>query len=238
MIILHAYSPAFDEPSASPFVVKAMCLLEMSGFDWRPVFSTDPRKAPKAKFPVLVDGDRIVPDSSQIADYLAAKGAEFNAGLSPAQIAQGHALARMVEEHLYFAIVQDRWARKENWAIISQKYFGHLPWTLRQFVPGMVRKQALRSLNGQGVGRHSFDEATSRAAKDIGAITIQLGDQAFLFGENPKLADASVDAMLGAIADGPTDTPLRRLVRDHDRLPAYLERVRHRIYPPRERLAA
>jgi glutathione S-transferase len=238
MIILHAYSPAFNEPSASPFVVKAMCLLEMSGLDWRPVFSNDPRKAPKAKFPVLVDGDVIVPDSGQIAEYLTVKGATFNAGLSPTEVAQGHVLSRMVEEHLYFTIVQDRWARDENWVIIREKYFGHLPWVLRQFVPGLVRKQALRSLNGQGVGRHTYEEATARAGQDINAVAMQLADQPFLFGDAPKQADASVGAMLGAIADGPTDTALRRLVDDHATLPAYLERLRAAIYPTAQRLAA
>ncbi|MGB0506093.1 MAG: glutathione S-transferase family protein [Pikeienuella sp.] len=238
MIILHAYSPAFKEPSASPFVVKVMCLLEMSGFAWKPKFSTDPRKAPKAKFPVIIDGDQIVPDSSQIADHLIAKGAVFNAGLSDVEVACGHALTRMVEEHLYFTIVQDRWARDENWPIISQKYFGHMPWVLRQFVPSLARKQALGSLNGQGIGRHSFEEATARAAKDIDAIAVHLGDQPFLFGDSPKQADASVGAMLGGISDGPTDTPLRRLVRDHATLPGYLDRLHKTIYPSVERLAA
>ena len=232
MFILHVYSPAFSEPSASPFAVKAMCLLQMSGAVWRPNFSTDPRKAPKAKFPVLEDGERMVPDSSEIAIYLEETlGIDFNEGLGDVDRAIGHALQRMIEEHLYFALVQDRWARDEVWAIIKDKYFGFLPWPLKAFVPGMVRKAALKDLHGQGMGRHSFEETVRRAAKDIGAVRVQLAGRPFLFGSRPTLADASVAAMLGAIADGPVDTPLRRLVADAPDLMAYLGRARDAIYP-------
>ncbi|MGB0411998.1 MAG: glutathione S-transferase family protein [Pikeienuella sp.] len=232
MYILHAYSPAFSEPSASPFVLKAMCLLQMSGAAWCPKFSTDPRKAPKAKFPVLQDGEAMIPDSSQIAAWLEDKlQFDFNAGLDDDARAVGHAFQRMAEEHLYFALVQDRWARDDCWAIIREKYFGFLPWPLRVFVPGLVRKSALKDLNGQGMGRHSFKEATARAALDIRAIRVQLVDKAFLMGAGPTLTDASVAPMLGAIADGPIDTPLRRLVRDAPDLMGYLERVRGAIYP-------
>lgn len=232
MLFLHVYSPAFAEPSASPFAVKAMCLLQMSGAEWRPKFSTDPRKAPKAKFPVLEDGDRLIPDSSQIAAYLEDKlKFDFNEGLSDADRAIGHAFQRMAEEHLYFALVQDRWARDDVWAILKEKYFGFLPWPLRAFVPGMVRKSALKSLEGQGMGRHSKEEAAQRAAMDIRAIHVQLGTQAFLFGDRPTLADVSVAPMLGAIADGPIDTPLKQLVTGKSDLMAYLARARGAMYP-------
>jgi glutathione S-transferase len=232
MLILHAYSPAFSEPSASPFVVKAMCLLQISGVEWQPRFTTDPRKAPKGKFPVLEDGDRMIPDSSQIAAYLEDKLAiDFNDGLDNAARAMGHAMQRMVEENLYFALVQDRWARDEAWAILKEKFFGFMPWPLRAFVPGMVRKSALKDLRGQGMGRHSFEEAAQRAAMDIRAVRVQLGDQAFLFGDRPTHVDASVAPILGAIADGPVDTQLKRLVTDAPDLVAYLARARGAMYP-------
>ncbi len=56
MLKLMTYKPAFGEPSASPFCTKAICLLNMSGLDWKPEYTSDPRKAPMAKLPVLRDG--------------------------------------------------------------------------------------------------------------------------------------------------------------------------------------
>ncbi len=81
------------------------------------------------------------------------------------------------------------------------------------------------------MGRHSFQESAQRAAMDVRAIRVLLADQAFLFGDRPTLADASVAPMLGAIADGPVDTPLRRLVTDAPDLVAYLARAREAMYP-------
>ena len=66
MLELITYKPAFSEPSGSPFCVKAMCLLRMSGLDWTPDFDADPRKAPISKLPVLRDGTRRIADSNAL----------------------------------------------------------------------------------------------------------------------------------------------------------------------------
>lgn len=66
MLSLISYNPAFGQPSGSPFCTKALCLLEMSGVDWKIDFDNDPRKTPMGKLPVLRDGSKIVPDSAYI----------------------------------------------------------------------------------------------------------------------------------------------------------------------------
>jgi len=233
MLTLVTYPAAFGEPAASPFCTKAMCLLQLAGVDWQAEDTPDPRKAPKAKLPVLKDGDKVIPDSEQIREHLEAHhGADFTKGLDADQIAVGRAVSRMVEEHLYFAIVCDRWMEEANWAVVREEYFGQIPALFRGFVTRLVRKQALRQVHNQGMGRHSAEERFARARHDIAAVTQILGDKPFLFGDAPTAADASAVAMLGAAAAAPVPTPTSRLVNEDPMLSAYLQRGREAMYPP------
>ena len=96
MMVLRSFPEGFGCPSLSPFCVKAMHLLTASGVDWTVDFQSDPRKAPKGKFPVLVDGDVIVADTWAIRAHLLNRtGADLDAGLSVRERAQGTALARL-----------------------------------------------------------------------------------------------------------------------------------------------
>lgn len=230
---LITYGALFGEPSASPFCVKAMCLLQMAGVDWKPRVTADPRKAPKAKLPVLRDGDRVIPDSEQIREHLQNHhGADFNKGLSPAQRGTGRAVTRMMDEHFYFAVVCDRWMNDANWAVIRDAYFSQIPKLVRKPVAGMVRKQALGQVRGQGMGRHADSERLDRCRHDIDAVLALLGDKPFLLGDAPVAADASAVPMLRAAAAPPVPTPLSNHINANDKLMAYLARGRDAMYPP------
>lgn len=231
MLELTIYPEAFGEPSASPFCVKAVCLLNQAGVDWKPHVTHDPRKAPKAKFPVLTDNGKIIPDSEQIREHLEANySADFTKGLDDTQKATSRAIARMVEEHLYFAIVCDRWGDEANWAVVKEIYFGHIPAVMRGLVTRMVRKQALGQANQQGMGRHSPEERLARCRHDIDAVETLLAGKPFLFGDAPTAADISAVPMLRAVAGAPVPTPLSRYVTENDGLMAYLERGKEAMY--------
>ena len=231
MLELTIYPDAFGEPSASPFCVKGICLLNLAGVEWKPHVTPDPRKAPKAKFPVLKDGGKFIPDTEQIREHLEAHhGADFNKGLDATERATARAIARMVEEHLYFAIVCDRWGDDANWAIVKKVYFGHLPGVVRGFITPMVRKQALGQARQQGMGRHTPEERLARCRHDVDAVATLLGDKPFLFGDRPTAADASAVPMLRAAAGAPVATPLSRYISENETLMAYLERGKDAMY--------
>ena len=231
MLKLVAYPPAFGAPSASPFCVKAICLLNMAGATWEQTSTADPRKAPKGKLPLLVDGDVKIPDSEDIRAYLEKKfDVDFDNGLTIEQRAMARAIIRMCDEHLYFALVCDRWLVDANWEIVREEFFGMIPKLVRGFVTKKIRKQARGSLHAQGMGRHSVEERLARADTDIRAITTLLGDKPFLFGDAPTSADASAGPILAAMAGAPTDTPLAKRVKADAPLVAYLERVQKALY--------
>ncbi len=229
---LIVFRPAFGEMSGSPFCVKAACMLKLAGVDWEVSYLDDPRKMPKAKLPVLDDNGTLIPDSDQIRDYLEQRtGIDFDAGLTPSQRATGRAVIRMVEEHLYFAVLSDRWMGDASWEHIKATFFAHLPFPLSLFLPGLIRKDVFKQARAQGMGRHSEEERLDRARHDIDAIRDLLADKPFLFGETPSAADITVVTMLSTMAGFPERTALSRLVADDPLLMDYVKRGRATFYP-------
>ncbi len=231
MLKLVTFAPAFGAPSASPFGVKAMCLLKLAGAEFE-VVAGDPRKAPKGKLPMLVDGDKTIPDTEDIRCYLEQKfNMDFDAGLSPEQRATARAVIRMCDEHLYYVMVGDRWLNDDNWAVVRNTFFGGIPKPMRGMITRKIRQKVRRSLYGQGVGRHAVEERFVRADKDIKAIVTLLGDKPFLFGDTPTSADASAAPVLAAMAGSPTETMLSKRINADAALMAYLQRIREALYP-------
>lgn len=231
MLKLITYAPAFGEPSASPFGVKAMCLLKLADVDFE-VAGGDPRKAPKGKLPMLIDGDSKIPDTEDIRAYLEQKfNVDFDAGLSAEQRATSRAIIRMCDEHLYFALVCDRWLNDANWVFIREEFFGSIPKLMRGFITKKIRQKVRAGMQAQGMGRHSVEEQLTRADKDICAIMMLVGDKPFLFGEAPSAADASAAPMMAAMAGSPTPTILSKRINQDAPLMAYLARVREALYP-------
>lgn len=232
MLSLITYNPAFGQPSGSPFCTKALCLLQMSGVEWRPEYSNDPRSAPMAKFPVLRDGETLIADSGIIQKYLEeSHGADFGSWLSKEQHAIGHALVRMAEEHLYFHIINDRWGRDEIWKHTMPVYFGQMPALLRLFVPASLRKQVKIGLNFLGTSRFSEKELEQRLNDDLEAISTTLADKEFLFGEKACFADAAIVPQLAAIAATPGETQATKAVKSNKNLYEYIGRFQTKHYP-------
>ena len=232
MLTLLTFRPSFDMPSHSPYCAKAIALLNLSGQAWQSKFLADPSKMPMGRLPVLKTAEgQLIPDSAHIQAYLEAQGAEFNAGLSEQEKATSHALMRMVEHSLTPGVAHDRWLRDDCWPIVREVFFAEMPALLRRPISKMIRAKVRRGLTSQGIAQYSEEDRLDRLGKDIDAIETVLGDKPYLFGDEPTAADATVVPTLGMIQSLPCDTDLRRLVRGNDRLVAYIERAKDRLYP-------
>ena len=224
MLTLITYPAAFGTVSLSPFCVKAMYLLNAAKLDWQREDSSDPRRMPRAKLPVLRTPEELVHDSDGIRRYLEDHGADFLGGLSDRDRARSHAMIRMAEEHLYFLLLLDRWERPEVWPSIRDTYFAEIPGLVRSWIGGGIRRRVLGGLKVQGIGRMTWDERMDRLDQDLAAISGQLRNHGFLFREDPTLADCSVVAMLDAMRATPAETPITRRIREDHRLNAYVDR--------------
>ena len=125
MITLYQFPPAWGLPNASPFCMKVETYLRMCNLPYTTVNVLNPAKGPKGKLPHITDGANTVADSGLILDYLKATyGDKLDAGLDSRTRAEAHALRRLMEEHLYWCAVYDRWAVDENWALTKPAFFG------------------------------------------------------------------------------------------------------------------
>ncbi len=232
MLTLVTFPAFFGEPSASPFCVKVMCLLKMAGVDWQPEWQGDPRKGPKQKLPVLLDGDKTIADSHFIRLHLEESlGIDFDEGLNEEQRAISLSLTRMAEEHLYWGIVHDRWMKDDNWSVVGSFFFSQVPAFMRGFISNSARKQVRSDLNGHGLGRHSHEEVARLVREDLEALDAFLGDKAFLMGDAPKSVDASVAPLIAGILGSPHETATVRNLKSMPKLMAYVERAREALYP-------
>ncbi|QLI80151.1 glutathione S-transferase family protein [Chitinibacter fontanus] len=193
-ITLYGFGPAYGLPDISPFVVKTMTVLTMAGLP----FTINRRgygNAPKGKLPYLQDGEQIIADSSFIYWHLEQKYAlTLNAHLSAAQLAIAWAFEKMMEDHLYWAMLYERWINEANFQRGPKTYFRFLPWPLRELIPTLVRRKIGRSLQAQGMGRHQSAERIRLAQQDLDALADFLADKPFLLGEQVCSADATVFA--------------------------------------------
>lgn len=225
MITLLTFPAAFGQFSSSPFCVKAAYLLNMSGQMWQREDTLDPRKMPFSKLPVIRTDNRLIADSDGIRCHLEGLGVDFDQGLSPLDRANARAFTRMAEEHMYFHLVLDRWGNDDVWPIVRDTYFSSIPAFLRRVVTSKMRKTVIRGLHFQGLGRLSETERLRRLEPDIKAISARLGETDFLFGPKATGVDATVSAMLGAMAATPGDTMLKRKVANNAMLMGYVDQM-------------
>ncbi|MCP4182269.1 MAG: glutathione S-transferase family protein [Hyphomicrobiales bacterium] len=227
MLALQVFPPAFGLKSPSPFSLKAIALMQMSGLDYK-IEPGDPRKTPKKKLPVLIDGEKHIPDSTHILVHLKkAHGFDPDIGLNAEQLAIAEAFRRMMEEHLYWILVYSRWI--ENGDIVREAFFSMVPALMRKFVFSMVAKQVKSALYGQGMGRHTAAEVYAFGAADLQAIANYFGDKQYFFGETPTSIDATLYGSLSNIIDPQLDTPLKQAALSHDNLVAFKQRFAERF---------
>jgi glutathione S-transferase len=232
MITLFTFGPFLGSPDSSPFVTKAMALLAMAGAPYRTEVGL-PFAGPHGFLPYIVDDGVKVPDSDLIRAHLERRlGIDFDAGLAPAERGAARAMARMCEDHLYFAMLSERWQVDAIFrAGLGRHMFGQVPAPARPLAKWVLRRMNARRLRGQGLGRHSRADLVNMGAADLEALAAFLGDKPFLMGAAPCGADASVFGLVDAVLTPPLATPLRDAALRHANLVAYRERFARRFFP-------
>lgn len=183
-------------------------------------------KAPKGKLPYINDDGTVVPDSTFIRFHMEKKyGFDFDAGLTPEQKAAAWAIEKMCEEHLYWALGATRWLDDANFAKGPAQFFKAVPMPLRPIVQRLVRRKVAKTLNLQGFGRHTPGEQDELAIADVNALATLIGDKAFLMGEKPCGADATVFAFVASLLTPVFDTPIRAATERHANLVGYRDRI-------------
>lgn len=227
MLTLYGFGPAFDLPDPSPFVMKTEIQLKMAGVPYR-FERAAPQAAPKGKIPFIQVGAHRVGDSTFIRAHIEKHHRfDFDAGLSTHERAQAWAIERMLEDHLYFAIVQHRWLDDENWHKGPSHFFDGAP----EGVAEDARRRVRENLHGHGISRHLHEETADLAERSLAALSVILGDKPYVMGEEPSGVDATAAAMVAAALTPFFTGELRRRAEKYANLAAYRDRMFARYYP-------
>jgi len=234
MITFYGFGSAFGLPDPSPFVMKSEVQLKMAGVAYR-FERAAPPMAPKGKIPFIKTGAHRVGDSTFIRAHIEKEyGFDFDKGLSGEQRAQAWAIERMLEDHLYFAILQARWMDDENWEKGPSHFFDGAP----DGVAETSRERVRQTLHGHGIGRHRDDEIAELGGRSLASLAALIGGKPFLFGDTPCGADATAFAFAAAVLTPFFESALRKRAESHANLASYCERSMRRFYPEFVRRAA
>lgn len=237
MITLQGFGPAFGLPDPSPFVTKVEVLLKMAGLPYV-VDTAGFGKAPKGKLPYIVDDDETIGDSTFIRWHLERKyGLDLDRGLDAEQRAVAWAFEKMLEEHLYFAVLHTRWVDDANFDKGPRNILRMIPAPIRPFVIPLIRRQVRRALHGQGMGRHAPEEIVLLGTRSIEATADFLAAKPFLMGAEPTAVDATAFAFVAGALCPVFETELRTAAERRDNLKRYVGRMTARFYPARSEIA-
>jgi glutathione S-transferase len=235
MLTIHKFGAAWGLPDISPFVVKLETYMRMAGIPYE-TKQGDPRRAPKKKIPYVVDDDVVLGDSRFIIEHLETKrGISLDARLTPRERAIATAFQSMLEEHLYYVLLYERWQLDANWErlvpTVGQLLKGAgVPGPMRGLVSAMARKQTLKTLFAEGTGRHSPAEVGRIGERMIGALAEQIGDGPYFFGAEPSTIDATAYAFAIAFIEAPFEGPVRDAAVRRANLKAYVGVMKQRYW--------
>jgi glutathione S-transferase len=231
VITLYGFGPGFGLPEISPFVTKTEVQLKMAGLSYRKE-KTKPPASPKGQLPYIDDEAESIADSTFIRAHLEGKyGFDFDAPLSLQAGGQARGFERMIEHHLYWALVGARWVEPENFAKGPAHFFDGAPQHLREKLREDAQFRVAENYLLSGLGRHAPDEDVDLAVRSLFALSVQLGDKPYLMGEVPCGTDATAFGALAGILTPFFASSLRERTEQFGNLTAYVDRMMLRYYP-------
>lgn len=228
---LHVFKSAWGGMQPSNFCIKIEVWLQLAGIAYTRVESNLASRAPRGRVPYISFADGTwIDDSEHIIETLGSLyGVDPDAPLGEGDRAISRAVQRMVDEHMFFMLIDSRWMNPATWPRVRDNFFGPWPVPLRYLVGWMYWRGVRHRLRLQGLGRYSPAERLHKARANVQALDRLLADKPFMLGTAPYSVDAAVYGMLAAIIHPDFDTALSALVRHYPRLMAYAARMEARF---------
>lgn len=230
-LTLYVTRPGFGLPETSPFVMKSEVQLQMAGLDHARVPAIPPQ-APSGKLPYLEDDGEVITDSTFIRAHIERRyGVDLDAGLDARRRAEAWAVERLLEDHLYFAMVWYRWIDPVNFAKGPAHFADNVPEERREAMRRDMHARKVAELQAQGLGRHTPERIAELGCRSVDSLGELLADRHWFMGDTASAVDATAFGMLAAVLAPLFDTPLRSRVEAHPNLTAYVARMMRRYYP-------
>lgn len=236
MITLYGLGAGFGLPEISPFVTKTEVQLKMAGLAYRK-HKAMPMESPKGQLPFIADDGERIADSTFIRAHIERKyGFDFDAGLDPLSRAQMWACERMIESHIYWALVGARWTIQENFSKGPSHFFDGMPEHMRDKVREDAQFQVAQNYRLSGLGRHAPDGDIDLAMRSLDALSVQLGGKLYLAGSQPCGTDATAFGMLAGLFTPFFESEMRDRALQFTNLVDYVGRMMDVFYPEHDTL--
>ena len=231
MITLYGFGAGFGLPEISPFVTKTEVQLKMAGLAYRKQRAMPPA-SPKGQLPYIDDEGQSIADSTFIRAHIEQKyGFDFDRGLGQRERAQAWAFERMIEHHVYWALVGARWVDSGNFAKGPAPFFDGAPDDRREKLREDAQFRVAENYLLSGLGRHAPDDDVELAVRSLYALSLQIADKPYLMGEVPCGADATAFGALAGILTPFFESKLRARAEQFGNLVGYVDRMMRRHYP-------
>ena len=225
---------------SSPYISKLELWLRMAGIPYEEVVEPAAvllAAAPKGLSPHVDLNGEVLDDSSVIIERLRASHNDpLNDGrLSRDQEVLGGLIKSLCEHELFFILAYGRFGTPESdFQSICRFNIGDtVPADQMDTAIEQFRTMVHGLMHTWRIGRHEpgFVEAELRKCFDM--LSHSLGDQTYLFGDEPCTYDAALFGMVASIVHYPYANPHVPIAREYTNLVDYCDRIRAKYYPDR-----
>lgn len=212
--------------------MKVEAFLKIAEIPYQIIIEDNPSNAPKGKLPFIRDNGITISDSELIFDYLESKlDFKVDGHLSEHDKVLHHATIRMLDEHLYWALLYSRWIDAHNFNVMKAEIFSDTPPPLNGIKANKRRKQVQVQLEAHGLGKHSSEEIYQKAKKDLVVLSKILGDHQWFGGDFISKLDLAATAYLSQIMIEKLNSPLAEMLKQLGNLETYVVRSKRILFP-------
>ena len=240
-VILHMFERARNCPNPSPYPIKLETFMRMAGIKYEADFAK-PMSA-KGKSPWMTLNGEDVADSQLCIEHLQkhfGEKADLSRHLSAKERAEARAMRAVLEDHLYFCFVMEKWIFGKRSDILKNMAPLPGPGFLHNFILGRVAGNLKKQCEGQGIGRHSPEQIRAMAKEDLKTISDYLGEKPFMMGDQPTEIDCVVfgftTPIFYTVKEGDKDALLKYVEEECANLKAHNDRIKEKYYSDWEEL--
>ena len=217
MITLFSYPELFGLADNNPYGLKIFTFLKLVGLPFHHQHLFDASQAPRSQLPYIEDDDERIGDSDTIIGHLTQKyDLTIDRALTPAERVTDHLVRRTLDD-LYWVMSYSRWKDPQFWPLFRDALLRQHA-NLTEQALAAAQQYNFQRYYYQGIGRYEPGEVYQRGTADLQAVASLLGNGPYLFGREPRSADAGIYGFLANIYFYEIETPLKVFVASRSNL--------------------
>jgi glutathione S-transferase len=228
MLTLFSYPELFGVADNNPFGLKVFAFLKLASLPFQHEHLFDASQAPRSQLPYIEDAGERIGDSDRIIVHLTQKhGLTMDRTLTPAERVTDHLVKRTLDD-LYWVMSYSRWKDPQFWPSFRDALLRQHPKLTEQALAA-AQQYNFQRYYYQGIGRYEPQEVYQRGIADLEAVSSLLGEGPYLFGREPRSADAGIYGFIANIYFYDIETPLKTFVTSHPSLAQHCALVHARV---------